>query len=151
MNTLFIFLNIIGLSLLVNNKQFTDCQDLLTQYAERPDHLEIVSCDVHEDNAQIVNATTYKVSGEYAAEIEQFLVKKYGMGKLKFVCCGWEPENGQLGQHSSKQLTQLHPNYVLGINMYASWELGNEKEGSLHGEMDQTKFDFYIVVTIYDV
>ena len=41
------------------------------------------------------------------------------MGKLTFLCCGWEPAEGKIGQIASAKLRKLNPDYTLVIMMYS--------------------------------
>ncbi len=71
------------------------CGDLLQQFAKKPEQLEFISCTL--GKGQVVFSARYRVSGSQAAAIEQFLHTEYGMHALQFVCCIWEPKDGERG------------------------------------------------------
>lgn len=67
------------------------CGDFLAEAGMKPAALDFVECapDYH---AQLrVLRAHYRVSGENAAAVEDFLVRETGMRPLSFVCCFWEP------------------------------------------------------------
>jgi len=115
------------------------------QYGEKPEELEFIACK--EGKGQLIVEATYHVSGKEAEKVEKYLIKKYGLGKLKFICCGWEPENGQNGQIKNTKLTKINTDYHLLITMFASAE---DKDGSFELNRDKIKF-FTIIVKIVDV
>lgn len=84
------------LSLLLNScDNSLKNNDILPLLIETPNQLEFV--DFKTGSCQIVFEVKYKVSGKNAHIVEDLLHKKYGMNKLKFVCCGWETsKNGTL-------------------------------------------------------
>lgn len=123
-----------------------ECGDLLSRYAEKPAKLNFLDCVSGE--GQVILEAKYEVSGKDSKEVEDFLVKAYGLGKLKFVCCGWESENGRNGQIDAVKGLEDYPNYSLSIIMFASAEI--EEEGRL--ELDRNKIKgFTVLVQIVDV
>lgn len=120
-----------------------ECGDLLSRYGEKPPKLKFIQCSKGE--GQVVAKATYQVSGENAKEVEDFLVKTYGMGALKFVCCVWEPQNGRTGQIISVQLQEENPNYSISISMFASAET-EETMSTGKLELDRDKIDYFTVV-----
>jgi hypothetical protein len=93
------------------------CGDILDQLAEKPDHLEFVDCNP-DNHTQIIFEARYRVSGKYAAQTEDFFNKKYGMNKLSYICCGWEPKDGKLGDFKKPETVSLHTIYF-NISMYS--------------------------------
>lgn len=125
------------------------CGDLLSRYAKKPAKLSFVNCV--DGEGQVILSAKYTVSGKNSKEVEDFLVKAYGIGKLKFVCCGWESKNGKNGQIDNLKGLEDDPNYCLSISMFASAEqVSNDKETYL--ELDRTKIEaFTVLVQILDV
>lgn len=125
------------------------CGDLFSRYAEKPAKLSFVNCVPGE--GQVILEAKYEVSGKDSKEVEDFLVKTYGLGKLKFVCCGWESEKGRNGQIDAVKGLEDYPNYSIMIIMYASAETEmTESEGTL--EMDRDKIEnFTVLVQIVEV
>jgi hypothetical protein len=125
------------------------CGDLFSRYAEKPAKLSFVNCVSGE--GQVILEAKYKVSGTDSKQVEDFLVKNYGLGKLKFACCGWESEKGKNGQINSVKGLEAYPNYSLTIIMFASAEKeGTEKEGALEFDRNKIK-NFTVLVQIVDV
>ena len=62
------------------------CGDLWKIYDKKPAIVEFVECSKGDE--QLVAKAIYKVKGKHVPFIEKLLIRKYGMGKLKFVCCG---------------------------------------------------------------
>lgn len=48
-------------------------------------------------NGQVLREIRYTLQGKAAHKVERVLVERYGMGRLKFACCGWEPSEGKIG------------------------------------------------------
>ena len=115
------------------------------QYGEKPKELEFIACK--EGEGQLIVEARYRVAGKEAGKVEQYLIKKYGVGKLKFYCCGWEPENGKNGQIKNTKLTKINTDYHLLITMFASAE---KKSGALELDRDKIKF-FTVIVKIVEV
>lgn len=125
-----------------------DC-NLLEAYAEPIKNLEFVKCENGE--GQHIKSATYRVKGEHALEVEKCIVKKYGMAKLRFVCCAWEPERGRDGTIENPKIKQLNKDYHLSITMYGNAEKKAEN-GSYYIEKDRNKIDyFYVLVELLDI
>ncbi len=114
--------------------------DLLTQYAEKPAKLEFVKSEV--GKGQIISTSYYNVSGKDSFEIEKILMEQYGMGKLKWICCGWEPEDGRRGSIKHKDLKEFE---FLSIEMYGNAEIIGD-DGVLTLEKDRNKVTFEVIV-----
>ncbi len=93
------------------------CGDLLKIYAEKSNHLDFIGCETI-SNSQTIARATYKVSGKKSKKIEHYLVTKYEMGQLKWVCYGWENE-GKSGQFEHEKLKEIDPYCSVIINMSA--------------------------------
>ncbi len=119
--------------------QSVKCGDLFMKYGEKPKELEFTMCK--EGEGQLILEAKYRVSGKEAEKVEQYLIKKYGLGKLKFICCGWEPENGKRGQIKNVELTKINADYHLLITMFASAE---KTDGGL--ELNRDKIRFFTVI-----
>lgn len=71
------------------------CDGLLSHFGVKLPELEFESCT--KGSGQVIRSARYKVRGTQAATVEESLHKQYGMGRLTFVCCGWEPAEGRTG------------------------------------------------------
>jgi hypothetical protein len=63
--------------------------DFLSQWQIKPKELKLASCDLTHREMDILVAN-YTVKGTEAAIIEKFLQARFQMGKLRYICCGWE-------------------------------------------------------------
>ena len=129
-------------------KNTLECEDLLQRYVEKNQKIKFISCEKR--NGQTILEAKYKVTGENFEEIEKILVEKYGIGKLKFTCCGWESKNGKNGYIENEELKKINQNYVLEISMYANAEKENDK-GEIYIELDKKNIDFYVIVKLLDI
>ncbi len=120
----------------------------MEKYAKKTNKIEFIECK--SGTGQTILEAKYKASGTDSKEIEEFLIAEFGMGKLKFVCCGWEPENGKNGYVENKHLREINQNYVLEISMYADAVKKNEK-GETEIEFDRKKVDFNLKVRILEI
>ena len=121
------------------------CNDLLSNYAKKPIGLEFIKCE-RIKNSQTKARATYRVSGKESEEIERFFVQNYGMGKLKWVCCGWET-GGKYGVFEHSEFKKIDPDCSATIKMYASGELENQNNPTkIKLEMDRNKIDYFTVV-----
>ncbi|TPN88876.1 DUF4952 domain-containing protein [Aquimarina algicola] len=128
--------------------QHLECGDLLEKYGEKPQHLDFISCK--EGKGQTILVAEYKVEGKYSEEVEEFLIEKYNIGKLEFVCCGWEPSGGKRGNITPPELIAIDPYYILEISMFGNAEKEDEN-GKVQLEFDRTKIDFVVMVRIIRV
>lgn len=121
------------------------CNDLLSTYAKKPNGLEFIKCESVE-NSQTKIRATYQVSGKNSKEIEDFLVQNYGMGKLKWTCCGWD-NAGKYGGFEHSEFKKIDPYCSAIISMYASGEIEDKNEPSgIKLEFDRNKIDYFTVV-----
>jgi hypothetical protein len=96
-----------------------ECGDLLSQFGTKPDALEFLDCTaVHAP--QVRFSARYRVPGNQAEMVEDFLHTEYGMNKLQFVCCGWEPKDGVRGS-----LTV--PRHYFSLTMHSDETLMNDR------------------------
>ena len=130
------------------NKKKDDC-NLLETYSEQHEYLKFIEC---KDGAgQVIKYSTYNVTGEHSFEVEKYLVENYGMGKLKFTCCGWEPQDGKEGEIVNSDLKELNKDYHLLVSMTGNAEKRNEKD-SLYIEKDRNKIDkFTVTVRLIEI
>jgi hypothetical protein len=99
----FIPLVAFGISRILPGSNAPTCTDFLANVGVRLKGLTYLSCEPAQ-NAQIpVLRAQYEVSGAQAGVIEAQLKQRFGMSSLKFLCCGWEPENGVVGQRRDER------------------------------------------------
>ena len=115
----YLIVGIFLFSLSCTNHKKDDC-NLLAAYSEQPKNLEFVECKKGE--GQTIKYSTYKVTGTHSLEVEKYLVENYGMGKLKFTCCGWEPQDGKEGEIINSELKKFNNNFHLLVSMGGSAE-----------------------------
>ncbi len=115
------------------------CKDLLETFGEKPDELEFMSCE-SVDGPQTIIILQYRVRGKNYKKVEDFLVKKYGMTKLRWACCGW---GGHGGQFNHDKFKAIHPDLGGIISMYASGEV----EGGLEKDPEKVEY-FYVEITL---
>ena len=120
------------------------CGDLLQNYAQKPKSLEFIKCKKVSDSQTIVRAE-YRVSGKEAKAVEDFLVENYGMGKLKFACCGWESQSSY-GNFNHEKLLKIDK-YLSGIiSMYASAEIDDPNApNGVRLEFDKNKRKLFVI------
>ena len=122
------------------------CGDLWKIYDNKPAMVEFVECS--KGDGQLVAKAIYKVKGKDVPFIEKLLIRKYGMGKLKFVCCGYENENGVHGLIQSQKLSNLDPNISISIAMFSGDDFltKDRKKKKPH------EFEYmYITLDIYEI
>ena len=76
--------------LLCSCRETADCIDFLSAWQVKPKELKFLSCKKVEKTPAIVLEASYSIQGHHAKSVEDLLHKKFGMEKLRFVCCGWE-------------------------------------------------------------
>ncbi len=109
------------------------CDDLLSIYAQKPKELKFVKCEMIKDTRIIMRAT-YKVLGKKSKEVEDFLVKTYGMGRLKWACCGWD-SGGKYGVFKHEKFKKINQDCLGLISMY-----------TLDQTQDRDKVDFFTII-----
>ena len=91
------------------------CGDLWRIHDVKPKEAIFVRCTRNKEDNYI--EAIYKVKGKDVAVIENLLVKKYGMGKLNFVCCHYECHGGIHGRIRSQLLSKPDNIYYADIVM----------------------------------
>jgi Domian of unknown function (DUF4952) len=108
----------------------TTC-DFLKQWHLQSKKLILADCELKHGQMDLLIAT-YTVKGQDAAIVEKLLQQRFQMGKLRFICCGWE-----------------NP----GQNGWYRWDSYSYQIGMSSGETierDWNKIDrFYITITKY--
>ncbi len=112
-----------------------DCGDYLSELKKMPNNLEYISC-TKVNSGQAHLKAEYRVRGTQAAAVEAYLVKVFNMKKLRFMCCGWEPEGGRTGQYNR---VVNNVDYSYSITMHAT---------SLEKNWLKIPY-FYVTVTLY--
>jgi len=67
-----------------------NCSDFLARLQMKPAHLEFVECQHKETSAGDTWVATYKVPGNHAVQVEDFLSKNVHLKKLVKSCCQWD-------------------------------------------------------------
>lgn len=67
------------------------CADFLAALGHTPVGLEYTGCAPGYDAQLRVLVASYTVNGGRANRVERYLRRHTGMGRLRFLCCGWEP------------------------------------------------------------
>lgn len=124
-----------------SNDKKDDC-NLLESYDKKHKDIEFIACG--EGEGQVIRYATYKVKGTNSVTVEKYLVDNYGMGNLHFTCCGWEPQDGKVGEIKTRKIKELNKDYHLVILMTGNAERMNEKD-SLYIEKDRKRIDFFEV------
>jgi Domian of unknown function (DUF4952) len=94
------------------NVSQADCAKSSKVWRQPPKEFKLSSCQVESGQLEIL-VLRYAVKGVDAAKVEKMLRQRFGMGKLRFVCCGWEPQNKN-GHYKDKD------GYNYRIAMYSS-------------------------------
>ena len=134
-----LLLMIMPLILSCTTEKIEDC-DLLKSYGEQHKYLDFIEC--HQGEGQVIKYSTYKVAGTHSSEVEKYLVETYGMAKLKFTCCGWEPQDGKYGEIINPELKKMNKDYHLSVTMIGNAEKIND---STYIEKDRNEIDFFYV------
>lgn len=126
----------------VNSKAELKC-NLLEAYAKTPKELEFVKCE-EVKNSQIIYRATYRVRGNKSKIVEDFLVENYGMGNLKWACCGWD-NAGVYGQFKHVEFEKIDPYCSAVISMFASGEKTDKSKNAINLEQDREKIEYFTV------
>ncbi len=120
--------------------------DVLPLLIEVPSQLKFEDSKVGSD--QIAFEVKYKVSGKNAHLIEDLLHNKYGMSKLRFVCCGWEAHpDGQIEIQDkfNSRFKKLYTYNYISISMYS-------KETLIQKRKNWHKIPyFYVIVKVLNI
>jgi hypothetical protein len=66
------------------------CADFLAKLQKKPAHLKYVSCKHHTGSEGDSWIAEYRVRGTYATEVEESLVRNFGLVRLTKSCCQWD-------------------------------------------------------------
>ncbi len=66
------------------------CGDFLDKQGDKPGFIEYLGCHAEYEGQGKPLVARYRLDGAYAAQAEDFLRRRYGIARLRFVCCGWE-------------------------------------------------------------
>ena len=66
------------------------CADFLKKLKKKPAHLQYVNCKHQASSEGDSWIAEYRVRGTYAAEVEESLVRNFGLVRLKKSCCQWD-------------------------------------------------------------
>jgi hypothetical protein len=115
------------------------CNDFLLALSKKPANLEFVKCEPGSRFQLRALVATYRVKGNHASEIEAYLVRHSGMAKLRFYCCGWEPNT-----------RQSPPEGKLNIGLKQQYDVSMESEETLISERSRWSGIqwFYVSVTL---
>lgn len=97
----------------------SECGDILERWLTKPNQLEFLDCTAV-DAPQVRFSARYRVAGNQADSVEDFLHKNYGMNKLQFLCCGWEPRDGVRG-------SAMLPDHNVSMTMHSEETLIHER------------------------
>ena len=126
------------------------CGDLLEAYAKKPEGVHFVKCETVAHSQKLVQAT-YHVTANKSQMAEDFFVQNYGMGKLKWYCCGWE-SGGQMGQFEHPELTKIDAYLGGTITMSGSAEIKDETApNGVRVETDRSKIEYYVIVVTLSI
>ncbi|TAD78409.1 MAG: DUF4952 domain-containing protein [Oscillatoriales cyanobacterium] len=67
------------------------CGDFAAVWNKKPKQLAFAGCQLEPSEPDAVPKARYRLEGNDAIVIEQFLQREFGMAPLRFICCGWEP------------------------------------------------------------
>jgi hypothetical protein len=83
---------------LIKASTVSPCLSFLARWKNKPKELKFIGCELVKGGQSDQIIYRYTVIGRKAVVTEAFLRKWFGMGKLRFVCCGWE-SSGQQGSY----------------------------------------------------
>ena len=98
-------------------KSELSCADLSKEFRNLPKELKFQGCEPSKESQLRVLRSTYQVSGKNALAIENFLVDKFDMSPLNFVCCGWESTTNADGRRHGTYTD--HRGYYYELRMYS--------------------------------
>ena len=121
------------------------CGDILSTYAKKPNDLKFIKCE-RPKNGQTIIKATYRVKGKQSKGVENFLIENYGMGKLKWTCCGWD-NGGKYGGFEHSEFKKIDKYCYATVSMFASGEVENKnKPAGVKLETDRNKIDYFTVI-----
>ena len=121
------------------------CGDILSTYVKKPNDLEFIKCE-RPKNSQTIIKATYRVNGKESKRIEDFLIENYGMGELKWTCCGWD-NGGKYGSFEHSEFKKIDKYCSATVSMFASREIEDDnKLTEVKLEFDRNKIDYFTVI-----
>ena len=134
----------LSLSFLCANTAFAQSEahcsnDLMKLYRIDIPHAKLFKSETPTEPSQHLCTSVYKIPGKHAHATEALLIKKYGMGKLVFECCGWFPKNGREGY--------FRRSHLMANNAYAVYSISMSSEETVERQWDKIG-SFYITLTI---
>lgn len=120
----------------------TNCgPDILKLYGLKIPHAKLIRSEEPYPSQKLCEST-YSIPGKHARATEAMLIKKYGMAKLVFECCGWSPSRGKAGS-----FRRPHP---MADGAYAHYEISMASGETVEKQWDKIE-NFYITLTIYGI
>ncbi len=117
--------------------------DLMKTYQIHIPHAEFYRSEVPTESSQLLCRSVYKVPGQHARTVETLLVKKFGMGKLIFLCCGWSPKGGKNGAFKRS--------HRMADGGYAYYSIQLNSEETLERKQWSKIAYFYVTLEIYSI
>lgn len=66
------------------------CTDFLREFdADAPAYFKYDRCELKDSNHGAPVNVRYKIEGKYAKQAEQYLIDKFNINELRFICCYW--------------------------------------------------------------
>ncbi|MGL4232838.1 MAG: DUF4952 domain-containing protein [Casimicrobium sp.] len=121
-----------------------ECDDFLKLAKRKPSQLEFVGCKQDRHHQLRALVATYRVPGAHARSVESYISQRTKMAKLRFVCCGWEPDP-RASTHGRQRLGQLPIRLGEGneVTMYSTETVMNKRSRWKDIEW------FYVYVTVF--
>jgi hypothetical protein len=116
--------------------------DLLKLHGLKIPHATLLRSEEPTYPTQKLCESTYTIPGKYARAAEANLIRKYGMGKLVFECCGWSPSKGKMGVFRRA--------HRLANGAYAHYEISMGSEETVERQWGKIG-NFYITLSIYAI
>ena len=110
------------------------CADFLAKLKKKPAHVQYLSCKYHAASDSWI--AEYRVRGTYAAEVEDSLVRNFGLARLTKSCCQWDGP--------AADFTQANAHYQIAMT-------SDEDSSSVvtTGRSDWRKLSYFHVVVQY--
>lgn len=105
-------------------------------------HATLLSSEEPAHPFQKLCESTYKIPGKYARATEAMLIRKYGMGKLVFECCGWSPARWKTGS--------FRRTHRMADGAYGAYQIYMSSGETVEKQWDKIE-SFYITLSIYAI
>lgn len=144
---------------LLSNLQLVSCGDIFSRFSTKPHHLEYIGCENPIEDSQTLVVAKYRVSGENAPTIEDYLIQYHQMPPMKILGhtgyenIAYEPDGyGKI----KNSLSRINPYMDIYIDMrgYAKKEVEYDKYGSKLDDSVLKKEEvpyFYVNVSIIEI